>query len=198
MTNPKDNALAGSDGIDLLSGDGGDDSLDGGAQNDMLFGGSGNDYLDGGAGYDSLYGGSGNDILVYDAEDYVIDGGPGIDFLISGDDNVDLADMLNDSRVSNVEVALKGEAGVTGSLAGVSSLEDYGISLADSDKDGNAEAMTLAAYKDGTGWKEGEASGTYAHFKEGTQDLEMYTTMTQDGDAASAAAITLVLSATGS
>lgn len=67
--------LNGTNGRDLMFGQGGNDTLNGGAGNDLLHGGDGNDTLLGGEGNDQLYGGAGNDVLV---------GGPGNDWLNGG------------------------------------------------------------------------------------------------------------------
>ncbi|MFT3736278.1 MAG: Calx-beta domain-containing protein [Rhodocyclaceae bacterium] len=55
--------ISGGAGHDLLSGGAGNDSLSGGDGDDKLFGGTGNDTLDGGNGNDRLTGGGGNDIM---------------------------------------------------------------------------------------------------------------------------------------
>ncbi len=54
----------GSDGNDILYGDGAGDTLLGGAGNDVLVGGAGNDLLDGSTGSDQLLGGTDADIFV--------------------------------------------------------------------------------------------------------------------------------------
>ncbi len=60
-------ALAGNAGNNNLWGLGGNDSLYGRAGNDLLFGGDGNDILEGGVGADTLNGGAGEDTVVYRA-----------------------------------------------------------------------------------------------------------------------------------
>ena len=55
--------IDGSQGVDLLTGDGGVNILNGNDGDDDLFGGAGNDILNGGAGNDDLTGGEGADVL---------------------------------------------------------------------------------------------------------------------------------------
>lgn len=64
--------LQGLAGNDLLDGGAGNDRLEGGAGNDTLLGGAGNDTLDGGAGNDAMTGGAGNDIYLVDSTGDVV------------------------------------------------------------------------------------------------------------------------------
>ena len=154
----------------------GDDILFGGEGDDIVFGGSGNDLLVGGAGNDKLYGGAGNDIMVYDSTDYLIDGGAGIDFLIS--DSASLGEMLDNKNVDHVEVFL--EAKNTEVMTGLEDIaawqEKYGISLTDSDNDGNAESVTLKQVDDrnANGWIH-SSTGYEHHDASGNIDLVMST-----------------------
>ena len=168
--------IFGQEGDDVINGGGGDDQLYGGSGSDVIHGGEGDDYIHGGAGSDNLYGDDGNDILLYDAADTVIDGGNGIDFLLSDDSTLNLDSLLGESgNVDNVEVLLNGTTEVLADLLSIAALEkDYDLALKDSDKDGNADSMTLTkAGADGTdGWI---ASGNvYEHHdSDGIVDLTM-------------------------
>ncbi|MCY0093293.1 hypothetical protein OEG82_04515 [Hoeflea sp. J2-29] len=80
--------VTGSDHVDLIVGNSGDNVIDGGAGNDRLsglagadtlIGGTGNDFLDGGTGDDRLFGGADNDTLVGGTGSDLLDGGDGID-----------------------------------------------------------------------------------------------------------------------
>lgn len=75
---------AGTNGADILLGDGAGNSLVGNDGNDQIAGGAGNDWLQGGGGNDTLDGGVGSDTL-YGAEgDNLLIGGEGADTLGSG------------------------------------------------------------------------------------------------------------------
>jgi Ca2+-binding RTX toxin-like protein len=98
-----------SDGVDLISGRGGDDKLFGGASTDLLDGGEGNDTLHGGPGDDLLFGGPGNDTLHGDegADRFFFlslpDRGDQIlDFNADQGDVLDLSSLFSDV---NVEIA---------------------------------------------------------------------------------------------
>ena len=83
-----DDEISGLGGSDLLDGQDGADSIWGNGGNDSLTGGAGGDMLDGGTGWDVLYGGTGNDVLRgMDGADTLY-GGAGIDQLFGnhGDD----------------------------------------------------------------------------------------------------------------
>ena len=69
---------------DSISGAAGDDSLLGGGAADTIDGGGGNDIVDGGVGADSITGGSGHDTLDGDGGADIIDGGDGHDLLFGG------------------------------------------------------------------------------------------------------------------
>ncbi|MEJ7929782.1 peroxidase family protein [Ramlibacter sp. AN1015] len=88
--------IFGTEGDDLLEGDGradrifgfgGNDILIGHAGNDLMEGGTGNDTLDGGSGRDTLRGQGGSDILLGGAGDDMLDGGAGNDTLDGGTGN---------------------------------------------------------------------------------------------------------------
>jgi Ca2+-binding RTX toxin-like protein len=72
-------ALAGTVGIDWITGGAGDDIIAGGGGDDIVAGNSGFDTLRGEAGKDVLYGGAGNDILDGGADADVLVGGAGLD-----------------------------------------------------------------------------------------------------------------------
>ncbi len=85
--------VIGSQGNNVLTGDGygnvlkglaGDDSLSGGIAADNLDGGDGNDYLDGGDHNDIMFGGAGNDTLYGGAGDDRLNGGTGNDLFGTG------------------------------------------------------------------------------------------------------------------
>lgn len=79
--------INGTDAIDTIMGDGGDNLFYGNAGNDYLTGDSGADTIYGGAGLDYINGGVGNDTLYGDAGIDTIYGGTGDDFVYGGDDN---------------------------------------------------------------------------------------------------------------
>uniref|UniRef100_UPI003A9471A5 Ig-like domain-containing protein n=1 Tax=Halomonas cupida TaxID=44933 RepID=UPI003A9471A5 len=106
---------------ETLTGGDKDDSLEGAGGNDTLFGGKGNDVLHGGAGNDTLIGGEGDDVMVLGmgadilewslsdkgysgnpAEDVVMDFGLG-EYGSDGEaDKLDIADLLDGGRDSNI------------------------------------------------------------------------------------------------
>ena len=71
-------------GHDTASGGDGDDIIRGGSGNDVVRGGEGNDAIRGDSGNDELYGDSGNDSLLGDAGDDRLYGGEGDDLLHGG------------------------------------------------------------------------------------------------------------------
>lgn len=62
-----DDAVAGGERADSMSGEGADDRFSGGGGDDALRGGDGADWLEGGRGSDLLEGGAGSDCYVFDA-----------------------------------------------------------------------------------------------------------------------------------
>ena len=62
--------LIGSDGNDILTGDGNNNYIDGGAGNDTLSGEGGNDTIVGSSGGDSIAGGAGDDVIYADGETF--------------------------------------------------------------------------------------------------------------------------------
>lgn len=82
-----DNEIFGLGSFDRLSGLGGNDVLDGGAGDDLLLGGAGADVLLGGDGVDNLKGGLGNDRLQGGAGGDILSGGGGADLLAGGEGN---------------------------------------------------------------------------------------------------------------
>ena len=75
---------AGTNGADILLGDGAGNSLVGHDGNDLIAGGDGNDWLNGGGGNDILDGSVGNDSLSGAEGDNLLSGGEGADTLGSG------------------------------------------------------------------------------------------------------------------
>lgn len=71
--------VVGTDLIDVLKGDAGNNALGGRGGNDTLDGAAGNDTLQGGAGNDTLTGGAGNDFLTGGTGDDALIGGAGAD-----------------------------------------------------------------------------------------------------------------------
>ncbi len=74
----------GTNGSDLLTGNGGSDTLSGGNGSDTLNGGAGNDVLSGGNGGDTLNGGAGNDVLIGGNDGDTLNGGDGADTIVGG------------------------------------------------------------------------------------------------------------------
>jgi Ca2+-binding RTX toxin-like protein len=93
--------VVGSDFIDFLTGDGGDNDLYGHAGNDVLNGGGGTDFLFGQEGNDMIKGAGGSDSLWGDEGNDTINGGDGDDRLWGGDGN----DHLNGTTTSWVAPA---------------------------------------------------------------------------------------------
>ena len=94
------NVMVGDGYGNYMKGLGGDDNLSGGIAADNLDGGDGNDYLDGGEHNDILIGGAGNDSLYGGAGDDRLNGGTGNDLFGTalGNDRIDLqAGFGNDS-----------------------------------------------------------------------------------------------------
>lgn len=75
----------GTEGADLLQGDGAPDALRGLGGNDTLNGAGGADWLDGGDDHDQISGGAGNDSVWGRAGDDTLDGGAGGDLLRGGE-----------------------------------------------------------------------------------------------------------------
>ena len=82
-----DDKISGMNGDDLIYGGAGNDTLNGGEDNDELFGEAGNDTLNGDAGTDKLFGDDGNDTLNGGADDDELFGGEGDDTLHGDDGN---------------------------------------------------------------------------------------------------------------
>ena len=108
-----DNILWGLEGGDVLEGDQGDDLLYGDAGDDSLFGGDGDDVLQGNGDSDFLNGGGGNDALFGGSDNDVLEGGEGFDVL-SGEAGADLlrGGAGNDTLIGGSEAdQLFGQAG---------------------------------------------------------------------------------------
>ena len=85
--------INGGDGVDIITGDLGDDHLHGRDGNDVLNGGVGKDKLTGGTGDDTLNGDDGNDVLLGGVGNDVLNGGARNDRMHGDDGN----DLLNAS-----------------------------------------------------------------------------------------------------
>ena len=83
-------------GNDWLLGQLGNDTIEGGADNDIVDGGEGNDSLDGGAGADTVFGGDGTDTVV---------GGAGNDSLDGGESASDNDVAVFDLAINNYTIA---------------------------------------------------------------------------------------------
>ena len=119
-----------------------------------------------------MFGGAGNDLMVYDNEDAIIDGGAGIDFLLTDKPNLDLANLGN---VSNVEVLLTVGSDKIKDLTSIADLaKECGITLTDTNRDGNADGMTLtkADTSGNNGWMV-SGTGYEHHDASGNVDLTM-------------------------
>ncbi len=88
-------SIAGNDGNDQITGFAGSDYLYGGAGDDIIAGGDGNDYIRGGNGNDEVYGGAGGDIFVMSYSS-VTDGSVDTigDYKTSDADIIDLSKLL--------------------------------------------------------------------------------------------------------
>ena len=74
--------LKGNGAANDLAGGSGNDELNGAGGSDLLRGGTGADLLKGGTGADSLLGNAGNDRFFFDPQDVSVNGGPGLDQLV--------------------------------------------------------------------------------------------------------------------
>jgi Ca2+-binding RTX toxin-like protein len=100
------NHMLGSGNVDRLIGGDGGDSLFGLNGNDNLDGGTGNDLLEGGIGADKLEGGGGSDLFLYrldKAADLALLGGDTITGFASGQDRIDVGDLMRDFGIENNE-----------------------------------------------------------------------------------------------
>ncbi|UTW45774.1 VCBS domain-containing protein [bacterium SCSIO 12696] len=122
--------ITGGGGNDLIHGGGGADVITAGAGNDIVYGGAGGDNISGQAGNDILYGGSGIDTIDGGANNDIIYGGTGGDTLTggtgadtfawaagdasgspvdtitdfnTGEDLLDLSDLLSGENANNLE-----------------------------------------------------------------------------------------------
>jgi Ca2+-binding RTX toxin-like protein len=155
--NTLDNKLDGGAGNDLVDGGEGKDTVLGGAGNDELFGGFGDDTLSGGTGNDTLEGGNGADIMAGDAGQdvfrYVINNpgdlvtvaGDTINGFQTGQDKIDLADLLDQFAVDPADAFSDGFVLLT--KAGANTLVQF-----DSDGAGvfGALPVTLATVANAT------------------------------------------------
>lgn len=106
----------GGNGIDVLTGTGGEDSLLGGNGKDSLFGLDGHDLLVGGNGVDRLFGGDGNDSLAGGNGDDILAGGPGADdFLFARGGG---RDTILDFDVGEDRIVLEDGIGLAGAKVG--------------------------------------------------------------------------------
>ncbi|NBB17720.1 hypothetical protein GVN21_20355, partial [Caulobacter sp. SLTY] len=99
-----DRTLTGTNGFNIIEGDGRNELIQGLVGNDTLYGMGGNDQLEGGDGADYLYGGEGDDIIIGGAHSDQLYGGAGADRFVfsTGDgpnnihdfqDGIDLIDI---------------------------------------------------------------------------------------------------------
>ena len=109
------NLLSGGDGDDFLNGQGGDDELSGGDGEDTLNGQTEDDELHGGNGDDTLNGGAGDDDLFGDADNDRLIGGLGADALAGGS-GTDIASY--ESALAGVTALMLNAAQNTGDAAG--------------------------------------------------------------------------------
>jgi serralysin len=79
--------IDGTDGSDVIYGNGGNDNIEGGDGHDVIYGGSGNDFLAGDFDNDRLYGGAGDDRLMGGWDNDLLNGGAGADHLDGHENN---------------------------------------------------------------------------------------------------------------
>jgi len=118
----------GSDGVNLIKGNGGNNELDGRRGNDILEGSDGNDILRGGEGNDTLTGGKDDDVLI---------GGLGADTLTGSEGNDDFTfatldgsiDVVTDFEQLSDEIVLRASAFtlLSGRTSGNLLASDFGI-----------------------------------------------------------------------
>ena len=111
-----DDILSGGAASDVLSGDAGDDRLDGGVGNDIMDGGTGDDWLFASTGVDTIDGGDGNDTLDYST----LGSGTAVSLILNGASQVNVAvtgsgnDIVSD--IENV-IGTAGADSLTGDAA---------------------------------------------------------------------------------
>lgn len=106
--------IIGTDGADVIKGNGGHDSICGLGGNDTINGNSGNDHIDGGDGADTLSGDAGDDVLFGGDDNENFCQGYGDDVMHGGSGNDKLEDLCGDNGFSGVT----GEDWVAGSGSG--------------------------------------------------------------------------------
>jgi Ca2+-binding RTX toxin-like protein len=109
--------VSGTDGDDLLEGEGGADTLEGGAGNDVLDGGAGNDTIKGGTGADVIDGGEGIDTADYSDENAGVEADLQADELNSGNASGDTYDSIENLMGSQFDDTLSGD-GIDNLLTG--------------------------------------------------------------------------------
>ena len=162
-TDPVDDPvnLDGSDGNDVLTGNGGDDDVSGGEGNDLLGGRDGNDSIDGGGGEDWEHGGTGDDTMSgADGQDD-LHGEDGNDMLDGGASNDTLSgdfgnDRLNGSANDDSLIGGDGEDTLTG---GRDNDEVQGGTGSDLMAGGRGEDTVDGGDGADTIWGEGPSSG---------------------------------------
>ncbi|QGZ96601.1 cadherin domain-containing protein [Terricaulis silvestris] len=97
------NRLQGLDGVDTISGRGGDDVIAGGAGNDLLYGEAGADNIIGGDGVDTVSGGDDDDVLMGDAGNDTLNGDAGNDMVVGGDGDDTVAGSTGDDTLAGGE-----------------------------------------------------------------------------------------------
>lgn len=85
---------------DTILGSLGDDTLDGQEGNDFIQGGEGNDVIDGGNNDDTLFGNQGSDIIQGDSGNDLIEGNEGDDYIEGGVDNDTIAGGLGNDTIA--------------------------------------------------------------------------------------------------
>ncbi len=121
--------LSGSQFVDTLTGDGGNNLLQGNGGADTLRGSGGDDTLQGGDGSDSLYGGNGDDVLLGLNHNDALNGGAGADHMeggigndnLAGGDGVDTAYYF-DGIINGVTVSLVAPGAQNTGAAGIDTL----------------------------------------------------------------------------
>jgi trimeric autotransporter adhesin len=158
----------GTNGVDVLVGNGARNTIYAQAGDDQVFGGSGSDALYGGDGNDMLFGEDGNDALYGEAGDDVLEGGSGYDTLYGGSGN-DIYRVATggatiyenqDEGTDTLEVVSYGSLGANVEIGVITGID--GGSLGGSDDDnilrGNVGADALSG-NGGNDYLDGGAGG---------------------------------------
>jgi VCBS repeat-containing protein len=145
--------LSGTNGNDIIAGNGNGQSLSGGNGNDLLFGNNGNDTIDGGAGNDlivggagkdSMTGGSGNDTFVFNATGDSANTSGNADVITDfahGQDTIDLTAIDANSGVGGDQAFAWG--GTTATANGVWYTESGGNTILNIDTNGSTGSVEM-------------------------------------------------------